>query len=55
MQMWTVPIVIVLAMRYSLDLESSESGDPMEIILGDKWLMVVGVIYCLIMLLILYF
>lgn len=54
-QMWTVPIVIVLAMRYSLDLESNESGDPLEIITGDRWLMVIGGLYCLIMFIILYF
>lgn len=53
-QMWTVPIVILLAMKYSLNIEKGESGDPMEVILNDKWLIIIGVIYILILFGILY-
>lgn len=45
MQMWTVPLVILLAMKYSLNIEKEESGDPMEVILNDKWLIIIGIIY----------
>ncbi len=54
-QMWTVPIVIMLAMRYSLDIEKEESGDPIEVILGDKWLILIGLLYVVVMTVILYF
>lgn len=54
MQIWTVPIVILLAMKYSLDIEIGESGDPMEIIMSDKWLIAIGVIYIFVLFIILY-
>lgn len=54
-QMWTVPIIIVLAMRYSLDIEGSDLGDPMEVITHDKWLIILGAIYFVVMVYILYF
>lgn len=33
---WSVPLVVVLAMRYTLDIEGSGSGDPIEVITGDR-------------------
>lgn len=54
MQMWTVPIVILLAMKYSLNIEMGESGDPMEVILNDKCLMIMGLFYILVLFGILY-
>lgn len=54
-QIWTVPIVIIIAMKYSLDIEKGESGDPIEVILSDKWLMIMAFIYAIIILSILYF
>lgn len=54
MQIWTVPIVILLAMKYSLNIEKGKSGDPMEVILGDKWIIAIGVVYVIILLAILY-
>lgn len=52
---WTVPIVIILAMRYSLDIEKDESGDPIEVMLSDKWLVVIAAIYVAVITFILYF
>lgn len=54
MQMWTVPIVIILAMKYSLDIEKGESADPIEIITNDRYLLMIAVVYVCIMILILY-
>lgn len=54
MQIWTVPIVILLAMKYSLDIEMGESGDPMEVIMNDKWLIAIGGIYIFVLFIILY-
>ena len=43
---WTVPIVIVLAMKYCLDIESDDSdGDPIEVIFKDKILILLSLLY----------
>lgn len=53
-QMWTVPVVIILAMKYSLDIEKGQTADPMEIIMNDRWLLVIGFFYVLLMWAVLY-
>ncbi len=46
MIIWTVPFVLVILMKYSLDVESRDSeGDPIEIILGDKVLIILAALY----------
>ena len=54
-QMWTVPLAIIMAMKYSLDIECGEYADPVEVILKDKWLLLLGVVYVLVMVGILYY
>lgn len=54
LQMWTVPIVIILAMKYSLDIEKGGLGDPMEVIVSDKGLILIGIVYIIVISLILY-
>lgn len=54
LQIWTVPIVIILAMKYSLDIEKGDSGDPMEVILSDKWLIFIGILYVVALFIVLY-
>lgn len=51
---WTVPIVMLIAMRYSLIVEESSDGDPVELILNDKLLMIFGVLYIPLMAYLLY-
>jgi len=53
-QMWTVPLVILLAMKYSLDIEGGEYADPVEVICGDKTILFLGTVYVCSMFLILY-
>jgi 4-hydroxybenzoate polyprenyltransferase len=36
---WTVPLVILLCMRYSLNLEGDSDGDPVEVLLHDRVLL----------------
>ncbi len=50
----TIPIIYFAAMRYSLDIEKNCDGDPINVILHDKILFLIGFIYCLIMLLAIY-
>lgn len=36
---WTVPLVILICMKYSLDIEGQSDGDPVEVLLHDKILL----------------
>ncbi|EFC05396.1 prenyltransferase, UbiA family [Bulleidia extructa W1219] len=42
---WTVPMVMVLGMKYSLNIERDSDGDPVEVILQDKILWLLGILY----------
>ncbi|MBQ6569549.1 MAG: decaprenyl-phosphate phosphoribosyltransferase [Clostridia bacterium] len=42
---WTVPLVLIMAMKYSMDVEGSSDGDPVEIIVHDKALLALGALY----------
>lgn len=52
--MWTVPIVIILAMKYSFNIENGKWADPIEVILNDKSIILVGLFYCACVIYILY-
>jgi 4-hydroxybenzoate polyprenyltransferase len=41
---WTVPLVILICMRYSLDLETHAHGDPVEVLLHDKLLLLLALL-----------
>ena len=52
---WTVPLIIIIFMKYSLNLEDGTSdGDSMEVILKDKVLVSLAILYIVIMFLIIY-
>ena len=42
---WTVPVFIILLMRYSLNVEGDSDGDPVEVILHDKFLILLAAVY----------
>lgn len=52
---YSVPIVMFITMRYSLDVESGASdGDPVHVLLHDRFLLILCACYLIIMGLILY-
>lgn len=51
---WTVPLFIIILMSYSLDTEMDSDGDPVEVILNDKVLMITIAGYALLTYIILY-
>lgn len=51
---WTVPLVILCCMRYSLDVEGNSDGDPVEVLLKDKLLLSLGLILGIVILAIIY-
>ena len=46
---WTVPLVIVLLMKYSADIESNSYGDPVDVITHDKVLVLLSFIFALVL------
>ena len=57
---WTVPLVIIIAMRYSMNIEKKGEecridGDPVEVLLGDKVLLGLGGLLVLIIFFFIYF
>jgi 4-hydroxybenzoate polyprenyltransferase len=51
---FTVPIVLLITMKYSLVVEGESDGDPVEVLLHDKVLLSLCVLYLAVMFLILY-
>lgn len=51
---WTVPLVVLICMKYSLNIEGKSDGDPVEVLIKDKILvamvcifamLVIGIVY----------
>ena len=51
---FTVPIVLLITLKYSLNVESQGDGDPVEVLLHDKALLLLSGLYLAAMFLILY-
>lgn len=51
---FTVPMVLLITMKYSLDVEGDSDGDPVEVLLHDKVLMAMCILYLCVMFIILY-
>lgn len=45
----TVPLVMIICMKYSLNIEGSSYGDPVEVVLSDKILIALIILYCILM------
>lgn len=52
--LFTVPVVMLICMKYSLDVEGDSDGDPVEVLVHDKVLIALCVLYALVMLALLY-
>ena len=46
---WTIPILIVICMKYSLNIEGDSYGDPVDVVLSDKFLLLLILIYVIFM------
>ncbi len=51
---FTVPMVLLITMKYSLDVEGKSDGDPVEVLLHDKALIALCVVYLAAMFAVLY-
>lgn len=50
----TIPILMTILQLYSLNIEKDSYGDPVDIILSDKILLVIGLLYIIIMAILIY-
>ena len=51
---WTIPIVIMILQLYSLHIEENSHGDPVEVILSDKKILLASGFYLIVVVFILY-
>ena len=51
---WTIPLLMIILQMYSLNIEGNSSGDPIEVVLSDKKLLISAIVYILVMAIILY-
>ena len=51
---WTIPIIFLIQMKYSLNVEGSSDGDPVEVLFHDKLLISMVIFYAIILVIILY-
>ena len=51
---FTVPIVLLITMKYSMDVEGDSDGDPVEVLLHDRVLFCLTALYLAAMFVILY-
>jgi len=51
---WTVPLVMLICMKYSLNIEGDSDGDPVSVLLKDKILIGMVLLYSVILLFIIY-
>lgn len=52
--MWTVPLVMCICLRYSMTVEGSSDGDPVEVIFQDRVLLLLVCVFAAITLALLY-
>ncbi len=52
--MWTVPLVICVLLKYSMTVEGSSDGDPVEVIYQDRVLIIMAAVFAIIVLALLY-
>ncbi|MBQ9011357.1 MAG: UbiA prenyltransferase family protein [Bacilli bacterium] len=55
MLIWTIPVVIILCMKYSMNVEGNLDGDPTNIIFKDKILILLSIVLVIMFMFILYF
>ena len=51
---WTIPLLLILTMKYSLNIEGDSFGDPVDVILNDRVLIVLVFLLAISMIGILY-
>lgn len=45
MLVWTVPFIMLILMKYSMNIENDSYGDPVNVVLEDKTLIIIIILY----------
>ena len=51
---WTIPLFLIILIRYNYNIEGDSFGDPVDVIISDKILLICILIYSIIMACLLY-
>ena len=51
---WTVPLVMAILMKYELNIANDNFGDPVDVLLSDKSLIILVTAYLIIILIYIY-
>lgn len=51
---WTIPLVLFILLKYNLDIEGNSHGDPVEVLLSDKKLLLLCAIYIIVVIVLIY-
>ncbi len=51
---WSIPLLLIILMKYSLNIEGDSFGDPVDVVLKDKTLVLLSIFYAIIMGIIIY-
>jgi len=51
---WSVPLLIIIMMKYSSDIESDSHGDPVDVIVKDKVLMCLAALFAVVVISMIY-
>ena len=51
---WTIPLVMIIFQEYSLNIEGSSSGDPVEVLLSSKSLLLTVALYIITLFMVVY-
>lgn len=54
MMIWTIPMILIILMKYSLDIEGDHDGDPVEVLMKDKVLILLVLLVFIAMFYLLY-
>ncbi|MEG0025701.1 MAG: UbiA prenyltransferase family protein [Bacilli bacterium] len=55
LMLWTVPLIMIMCLKYSMNIENNSHGDPIDVIIKDKFILLLGLIYVACLIIILYF
>lgn len=55
MLVWTVPFIMLILMKYSMNIENDSFGDPVNVVLEDKVLVITIILYGIMVMSLIYF
>ena len=54
LMIWTLPLVIAILMKYEMIIETDSYGDPVDVLLSDKYLIALVLLYVILICLFMY-